>query len=67
VIAAFEASQDQALGKAIYNDFLPGALESGSIKSAPRAEIVGHGVESIQKAVDILRDGVSGMKIVVTL
>jgi hypothetical protein len=67
VFAAFILTQDQALGKAIYNDFLPEALKKGVIKPAPPAEVVGHGVGSIQKGVDVLKKGVSGKKIVVTL
>lgn len=63
----FILEQDKDLGKAIYNDFLPGALKSGRIKSAPNADVVGHGVEHVQGAVDKLKAGVSGSKIVVTL
>ncbi|KAJ9605064.1 hypothetical protein H2200_010454 [Cladophialophora chaetospira] len=67
IIAVFILTQDKALGKAIYNDFLPDALKSGRIKPAPTADVVGHGVEHIQAAVDKLKAGVSGSKIVVTL
>ncbi len=67
VLAVFILTQDKALGKAIYNDFLPGALKSGRIKPAPKADVVGHGVEFIQTAVDKLKAGVSGSKVVVTL
>ena len=67
VIAAFILSQDKALGKAIYGDFLPEALKSGRVKPAPKADVVGHGVEHIQAAVDKLKAGVSGSKVVVTL
>ncbi|OAP62420.1 hypothetical protein AYL99_04623 [Fonsecaea erecta] len=59
--------QDKALGKAIYGDFLPRALEQGIIKPAPPSDVVGHGVEHIQGAVDKLRAGVSASKVVVTL
>jgi hypothetical protein len=67
VFAAFILNQDKALGTAIYGDFLPAALKDGRIKPAPRADVVGHGVESIQAAVEKLRAGVSGSKVVVTL
>ncbi|KIW96644.1 uncharacterized protein Z519_02035 [Cladophialophora bantiana CBS 173.52] len=59
--------QDKALGKAIYGDFLPRALEQGLIKPAPPSDVIDHGVEHIQAAVDKLRAGVSGSKVVVTL
>ncbi|KIX95905.1 uncharacterized protein Z520_08160 [Fonsecaea multimorphosa CBS 102226] len=59
--------QDKALGKAIYGEFLPRALEQGTIKPAPSSDVVGHGVEHIQGAVEKLRAGVSGSKVVVTL
>ncbi|EXJ81282.1 hypothetical protein A1O3_07572 [Capronia epimyces CBS 606.96] len=59
--------QDKEVGEAIYRDFLPAALESGQIKPAPKAEVVGHGLEYIQPAIDALRPGVSAKKLVVTL
>ncbi|OCT46726.1 Zinc-binding alcohol dehydrogenase domain-containing protein cipB [Cladophialophora carrionii] len=67
IFAAFILSQDKALGREIYGDFLPAALNDGRIKPAPSADVVGHGVEHIQAAVDKLRAGVSGSKVVVTL
>jgi len=60
-------NQDKELGKAIYGEFLPEALKNGQIKPAPKAEIVGHGIEHVQTAVDKLKAGVSGTKLVVTL
>lgn len=55
------------LGSAIYNDYLPGALQNGSFKPAPPAEVVGQGLQDIQKAMDKQSEGVSGKKIVVLL
>ena len=55
------------MGKEIYSNFLPDALKSGRIKPAPQADVVGHAVEHIQAAVDKLKAGVSGSKVVVTL
>ena len=60
-------NQDKALGRAIYGDFLPDALKNGQIKPAPQPDVVGHGIEHIQAAVDKLKAGVSGSKIVVAL
>lgn len=51
----------------VYHDFLPGALERGQVKPAPKPEIVGHGLDYVQTAVDKMREGVSGKKLVFTL
>ena len=59
--------KDNHVGKAIFEDFLPKALESGSFVPAPEPQIVGKGLESIQAGVDIVREGISGKKLVVTL
>lgn len=58
---------DDAIGPAIYKDFLPMALKTGQIKPRPKAVVVGHGLEVIQGAVNKLRKGVSASKLVVTL
>lgn len=47
--------------------FVPLALEKGLIKPLPAPEVVGQGLESIQKAVDVMRSGVSAKKLVVVL
>ncbi|KAI4862984.1 GroES-like protein [Hypoxylon rubiginosum] len=50
----------------IFGGFLPEALASGGYKVAPRPEVVSRaGVDGIQEALDILREGVSAKKIVV--
>lgn len=59
--------KDDDTGKAVYEDFLPKALESGSYKPAPEPLVAGHGLESVQAAVDLHRAGVSARKIVVKL
>lgn len=55
------------VGPAIYNEFLPAALETGQFRALPEVMVAGHGLESIQKAMDTLREGVSAKKIVVSL
>ncbi|KAJ2956359.1 hypothetical protein NQZ79_g7779 [Umbelopsis isabellina] len=55
------------VGEAVYGDFLEKALEYGKYIAAPDAEIVGHGLEQIQDAYEVLKKGVSAKKIVVTL
>ncbi|KAJ8108756.1 hypothetical protein ONZ43_g6328 [Nemania bipapillata] len=59
--------KDDETGKAMYEDFLPKALESGSYKPAPEPLVAGQGLESVQAAVDLHRAGVSARKIVVKL
>ncbi len=55
------------VSKAIYEDFLPKALETGSYKPAPVPLIAGRGLESVQAVVDLQRAGVSAQQIVVKL
>jgi NADPH:quinone reductase-like Zn-dependent oxidoreductase len=59
--------KDNEVGKAIYEDFLPKALEVGSFVPAPEPLVAGKGLESIQGAVDLMAKGVSAKKIVVLL
>lgn len=51
----------------VYTEFLPEALEKGQFVPAPPPEIVGHGLDKIQDALELQRQGVSGKKLVVTL
>ncbi|KEF52168.1 uncharacterized protein A1O9_11795 [Exophiala aquamarina CBS 119918] len=55
------------VGKAMYQDFLPAALEENRYIVAPDPIIVGKGLESIQAGLDLLRKRVSAKKVVVTL
>jgi NADPH:quinone reductase-like Zn-dependent oxidoreductase len=59
--------RDTSLGKAIYETFLPQALESGAYVPAPRPRVVGQGLQRIQDAFDILRNRVSAEKVVVVV
>ncbi|PNP78629.1 hypothetical protein FNYG_07975 [Fusarium nygamai] len=54
-------------GKKIWIDWLPGALEDGTMKCMPHPKVVGKGLEEIQDAVDRIGKGVSGKKLVVEL
>lgn len=58
---------DGELARAVFADFLPAALETGSYVPAPDPEIVGHGLDQIQKGFEMGRRGVSAKKLVVTL
>ena len=59
--------KDNQVGKAVYEDFLPGALKAGTFVPAPEALVAGKGVESVQGAVDLLQKGVSATKVVLSL
>lgn len=58
---------DNAVGPMLWEDFLPSALADGRYRATPEPLIVGSGLESIQPALDALRNGVSARKLVVTL
>lgn len=51
----------------IYEDFLPAALAEGRYLALPEPLVAGSGLESIQAAVALHRNGVSARKVVVTL
>ena len=59
--------KDVEIGKAIYESFLPKALETGSYVPSPEPLVAGQGLESLQAAVDLQRVGVSASKVVVRL
>lgn len=53
------------LGSWLFNEYIPNALEKKTVVPAPRVEIVDGGIAAAQKALDRLKAGVSGTKIVV--
>lgn len=55
------------VGPAIWQDYLPHALASGTHTPYPEARIVGTGLPAVQGAIDTLRGGVSAQKLVITL
>ncbi|MBT0773450.1 zinc-binding alcohol dehydrogenase family protein [Kineosporia sp. J2-2] len=59
--------KDNAIGPAVWTGYLPAALASGTHRATPDATVVGHGLEAIPDALDRLRGGISGEKLVVTL
>ena len=65
---AFRAfTEHEDLGKWFFNDYLEKCLADGSIVSAPKVEVVPGGIESAQAALDKLKAGVSGTKLVITV
>lgn len=59
--------KDNGVGKAVWEDFLPKALQTGTFVAPSEAVIAGNGLESVQGALDLLAKGVSAQKVVVTL
>jgi hypothetical protein len=55
------------VGDAVYRDFLPEALAEGQFVAAPEPFVIGKGLEHVQKALNMNKDGVSAKKIVITL
>ncbi|VXD07393.1 Zn-dependent oxidoreductase [Sphingomonas sp. T1] len=55
------------VGPMIFDAFLPAALAEGRYVTAPKAEVVGHGLDAIPAALEQQRRGVSATKLVVTL
>ncbi len=59
--------KDDEVGPMIYRDFLPQALAAGTFVPSPPARVVGHGLDALQAALEILKAGVSAAKVVVEL
>ncbi|KAL1793793.1 hypothetical protein ACET3X_008775 [Alternaria dauci] len=51
----------------LFHTFLPSALKDGSIVPSPKLQIVEGGLTGLQSAMDALKKGVSGQKLVVKL
>lgn len=58
---------DNEVGPAIWNTFLPAALADGRYQTAPPPRVTGRGLDAIPDALAQLRKGVNAEKIVVTL
>ena len=59
--------QQNEVGPAVWSNFLYEALEKGVFRCKPEPEVVGKGLGDIQKAVDMLKAGVSAKKLVVLM
>jgi hypothetical protein len=58
---------DKKLASTLFNDFLPKALAAGYFVPSPPAQVAGKGLESIQGAMNLVKEGVSAKKIVVII
>lgn len=67
VFAITVGTQHKDVGEAVWQKFVPGALEDGSLKPLPEPLIVGKGLESVQKGLDKQREGVSAKKVIIEL
>ena len=56
---------EPAVGEAVWQNFMPKALASGQIRPLLKTVLAGHGLESVQAGIDIVKAGVSGSKVVV--
>ena len=65
VFAQVSFLHEPEIGKAVWEDFLPHALDSGQIRPALKTKVVGRGLESIQAGIDEIKNGVSATKVVV--
>ena len=59
--------KDNEVGNAVYRDFLPQALAEGKFIAAPEAHVFGKGLDKIEDALEFHKQGVSAMKVVVSL
>ena len=55
------------VGKAVFEDFLPGALENGTYLAKPEPLVVGKGLEFVQEAFEVQMKGMSAKKVAVSL
>ncbi len=62
-----KTNAETPVGQQIWRVYLEPALASGAIQYKPEAEIVGHGLESVQHAMDLLAQAVSAKKLVVSI
>ena len=55
------------VGDKVWKDFMERALEKGEFVCAPGPLVVGKGLEKLQEAMDLNKEGVSAKKVVVLL
>lgn len=62
-----DSIKNTAVGPAIWGRWISAALDSGTLKCKPDAHVVGQGLEKIQEACDLMKEGASAKKYVVEL
>lgn len=53
--------------KAVWGEYVPAALEAGTLVARPRELVVGRGLYFVQRGLDTNKAGVSAAKVVITL
>lgn len=67
VFAPSVALSDRYVGDVVWAEFVPEALEKGTLKAVPEPLVVGKGLEAVQKGYDEQKKGVSFRKVVIEL
>ncbi|CAA9963304.1 hypothetical protein PTNB73_06804 [Pyrenophora teres f. teres] len=67
VFAVSVALADKYIGDVVWAQWVPEALEKGTLKPVPEPLVVGKGLEAVQKGYDEQKKGVSFRKVVVEL
>jgi len=67
ILAFAVAFQAKFIGEAVWGDYVPKALESGSLKCLPEPLVIGKGLEKVQEGMQKNKDGVSAKKVVIEL
>ncbi len=60
-------NSETEVGPHVWRGYLENALAGGKLLYMPKAEVVGHGLEDLQMAIDLLAAGVSARKVVLSL
>lgn len=61
-----EGSEAEVVAGRVWGEWVPAALRrGGGLVAAPEPEVVGRGLRSVQKGLDVQRRGVSAAKVVV--
>lgn len=61
---AFKPGNEE-VARRVWGEFVPRALEEGVLVAAPEPRVVGQGLRSVQRGLDVQRKGVSAAKVVV--
>lgn len=61
----FKSKEGEEVARRVWGEFVPRALESGRLVAAPDARVVGRGLRSVQRGLDVQKKGVSAAKVVV--
>jgi len=67
VFAVSVAFDDKFIGDAVWGQWVPEALEKGTLKAVPEPLVVGKGLDAVQKGFEEQRKGVSFRKVVIEL